>query len=65
MEDDCFVLGTIFLLTSSESCSILYGRLKKEPLMSTNDLLIVFGPLIVMALGMALGLVIYTIREVR
>jgi len=33
--------------------------------MSTNDLLIVFGPLIVMALGMALGLVIYTIREVR
>jgi hypothetical protein len=33
--------------------------------MSTNDLLIVFGPLIVMALGMALGLIVYTIREVR
>jgi hypothetical protein len=33
--------------------------------MSTIDTLIVFGPLIVMALGMALGLVIYTIREVR
>jgi hypothetical protein len=33
--------------------------------MSTVDTLIVFGPLIMMALGMALGLVIYTIREVR
>lgn len=33
--------------------------------MSTEDCLIMFGPLIVMALGMALGLVIYTIREVR
>ena len=33
--------------------------------MSTIDTLIVFGPIIVMALGMALGLVIYTIREVR
>jgi len=33
--------------------------------MSTTDTLIVFGPLIVLALGMALGLVIYTIREVR
>ena len=33
--------------------------------MSTTDLLIVFGPLIALALGMALGLAIYTIREVR
>jgi hypothetical protein len=37
----------------------------EELLMSTTDTLIVFGPLIVLALGMALGLVIYTIREVR
>jgi hypothetical protein len=33
--------------------------------MSTTDLLIMFGPLIVLALGMALGLIVYTIREVR
>jgi hypothetical protein len=37
----------------------------KEPLMSTFDTLIVFGPLIVLALGMALGLIVHTIREVR
>lgn len=33
--------------------------------MSTTDTLIVFGPLIVLALGMALGLIVLTIREVR
>jgi hypothetical protein len=33
--------------------------------MSTTDNLIVFGPLIVLALGMALGLIVHTIREVR
>jgi hypothetical protein len=33
--------------------------------MSTNDCLIVFGPLIVMALGMALGLIVHTVREFR
>ena len=33
--------------------------------MSSTDLFIVFGPLIAMAIGMAIGLVVYTIREVR
>jgi hypothetical protein len=33
--------------------------------MTVSDNLIVFGPLIVLALGMALGLIIHTIREVR
>ena len=33
--------------------------------MSTTDLLIVFGPLIALSLGMALALVVYTINEVR
>jgi len=37
----------------------------EELLMSTTDTLIVFGPLIVLALGMALGLIVHTIREVR
>ena len=37
----------------------------EELVMTTEDCLIVFGPLIVMALGMALGLVVYTVREVR
>jgi hypothetical protein len=33
--------------------------------MSTEDCLIVFGPLIVMTIGMAIGLCIHTIREVQ
>jgi hypothetical protein len=33
--------------------------------MTTEDCLIVFGPLIALAMGMALGLIVLTIREVR
>lgn len=31
--------------------------------MSSTDLLIMFGPLIALSIGMAIGLVIYTVRE--
>lgn len=37
----------------------------KEPLMTTTDLLIIFGPLLVLALGLLIAMTISHVNEVR